>query len=132
MKLHTDKLKFAFATYEAAHENVLESVNLEHDQVSYDKEGEHFVKTEKLLVQFRDFAGACLNAASTFATDAISQLMNVPRVEIQSFDGAAASYVPLIAVFDEVVENVNITGQAKLKRLQQYTIVYCCIDMVYS
>ena len=121
VKLYTDKLKFAFAAYEAAHEVVLESVNIEEDQATYDKEGEQFVQTEELFVQSLQSAGACLNAASTSATDAISQLMNVPRVEIQSFDGAAVSYMTFIAVFDEVVGNANITGQAKLTRLLQYT-----------
>ena len=47
--------------------------------------------------------------------------MKVPRVEIQSFNGAAASYMTFVAVFDEVVGNVNISGQAKLTRLLQFT-----------
>ena len=47
------------------------------------------------------------------------QLMNVPRVEIKLFDGTAASYMTFMAVLDEVVGNVNITGQAKLTRLLQ-------------
>ena len=121
VKLYNDKLKFAFAAYEAAHEVVLESVNIEEDQDTYDKEGEQFVQTEELFVQSLQSAGACLNAASITATDAISQLMNVPRVEIQSFDGAVASYMTFIAVFDEVVGNANITCQAKLTRLLQCT-----------
>ena len=121
VKMYTDKLKFAFAAYEAAHDNVLESVNIEEDQATYDKEGEQFVQTEELFVQSLDSAGACLNAASTSTTDTISQLMNVPRVEIKLFDGTAASYMTFMAVFDEVVGNVNITGQAKLTRLLQYT-----------
>ena len=121
VKLYTDKLKFAFAAYEAAHEVVLESVNMEEHQATYDKEGEQFVQTEELFVQSLHSAGACLNAASTSTIDAISQLMNVPRVEIQSFDGAAASYMTFVAVFDEVVGNVNISGQAKLTRLLQFT-----------
>ena len=121
VKIYTDKLKFAFAAYEAAHDNVLESVNIEEDQATYDKEGEQFVQTEELFVQSLYSAGACLNAASTSATDTISQLMNVPRVEIKLFDGTATSYMTFIAVFDEVVGNVNITGQAKLTRLLQYT-----------
>ena len=95
VKLYTDKLKFAFAAYEASHEVVLESVNIKEDQATYDKEGEQFVQTEKLLVQSLQSADVCLNAASASATDAISQLMNVPRVEIQSFDGAGASYMTL-------------------------------------
>ena len=121
VKIYTDKLKFAFAAYEAAHDNVLESVNIEEDQATYDKEGEQFVQTKELFVQFLYSAGACLNAASTSTTDTISQLMNVPRVEIKLFDGTATSYMTFIAVFDEVVGNVNITGQAKLTRLLQYT-----------
>ena len=121
MKLYTDKLKFAFAAYEAAHEVVLESVNIEENQATYDKEGEQFVQTEELFVQSLHSAGACINASSTSATDTISQLMSVPRVEIQSFDGAAASYMTFVAVFDEVVGNVNISGQAKLTRLLQFT-----------
>ena len=121
VKIYTDKLKFAFAAYEAAHDNVLESVNIEEDQATYDKEGEQFVQTEELFVQSLYSAGACLNAASTSTTDTISQLMNVPRVEIKLFDGTATSYMTFIAVFDEVVGNVNITGQAKLTRLLQYT-----------
>ena len=121
VKLYTDKLKFAFAAYEAAHEVVLESVNIEENQATYDKEGEQFVQTEELFVQSLHSAGACINASSTSATDTISQLMSVPRVEIQSFDGAAASYMTFVAVFDEVVGNVNISGQAKLTRLLQFT-----------
>ena len=52
--------------------------------------------------------------------------MNVPRVEIKLFDGTAASYMTFMAVLDEVVGNVNITGQAKLTRLLQYTTAWCC------
>ena len=56
----------------------------------------------------------------------------MPRVEIKSFDGSAASYLTFMAVFDEIVGNVNITDQAKLTRLLQYTTgdarnaIECC------
>ena len=49
VKLYTDKLKFAFAAYEAAHEVVLESVNIEENQATYDKEGEQFVQLKNFL-----------------------------------------------------------------------------------
>ena len=119
VKLYIDKLKVAFAMYEAAHENLLESI--EDDQPAYDKEGEYFVQTEGLFVKSLDSARTCLNAASISTSDAISQLLNVPKVEIRSFDGTPASYLMFIAVFDEVVGNVNISCQAKLTRLLQYT-----------
>ena len=119
VKLYIDKLKVAFAMYEAAHENLLESLG--DDQSAYDKEGECFVQTEELFVKSLDSSRTCLDAASTSTSDAISQLLNVPKVEIRSFDGTPASYLMFIAVFDEVVGNVNISCQAKLTRLLQYT-----------
>ena len=105
--------------YEAAHENLLESI--EDGQPAYDKEGEYFVHTEELFVKSLDSARTCLDAASISTSDAISHLLNVPKVEIRSFDGTPASYLMFTAVFDEVVGNVNISCQAKLTRLLQYT-----------
>ena len=119
VKLYIDKLKVAFAMYEAAHENLLESI--EDDQPAYDKEGEYFVQTEGLFVKSLDSARTCLDATAISTGDAISQLLNVPKVEIRSFDGTPASYLMFTAVFDEVVGNVNISCQAKLTRLLQYT-----------
>ena len=118
VKLYIDKLKVAFAMYEAAHENLLESI--EDDQPAYDKEGEYFVQTEELFVKSLGSARTCLDAASISTSDG-SQLLNVPKVEIRSFDGTPASYLMFIAVFDEVVGNVNISFQAKLTRLLPYT-----------
>ena len=119
VKLYIDKLKAAFAMYEAAHEDLLNSI--EDDLFAYDEQGECFVQTEELYVKSLKSASVCIDAESTSLTSAVSQLMNMPRVEIKSFDGSAASYLTFMAVFDEIVGNVNITDQAKLTRLLQYT-----------
>ena len=119
VKLYIDKLKVAFAMYEAAHEDLLNSIK--DDLFAYDEQGECFVQTEELYVKSLKSASVCIDAESTSTTSAISQLMNMPRVEIKSFDGSAASYLTFMAVFDEIVGNVNITDQAKLTRLLQYT-----------
>ena len=74
-----------------------------------------------IFVKSLGSARTCLDAASISTSDAISQLLNVPKVEIRSFDGTPASYLMFTAVFDEVVGNVNISCQAKLTRLLQYT-----------
>ena len=54
------------------------------------------------------------------------------RTGVKSFDGTPTSYLSFMAVFDEMVGNVNIGGQAKLTRLLQYTMgtarvaIDCC------
>ena len=119
VKLYTDKLKVAFAVYEEAHESVIES--LKDDQAACDRQGELFVQMEEHFVESLGSARSCIGEETTSTTNTVAQLLNMPKVEIKSFDGTPTSYLSFIAVFDEMVGNVNIGGQAKLTRLLQYT-----------
>ena len=119
VKLYTDKLKVAFAVYEEAHESVIES--LKDDQAACDRQGELFVQMEEHFVESLGSARSCIGEETTSTTNAVAQLLNMPKVEIKSFDGTPTSYLSFMAVFDEIVGNVNIGGQAKLTRLLQYT-----------
>ena len=49
VKLCTDKLKFAFAAYEAAHEVVLESVNIEENQATMTRKVSSLCKLKNFL-----------------------------------------------------------------------------------
>ena len=46
-------------------------------------------------------------------------LMHLPKVELDKFDGNPLEYLTFIAVFDEVVDNTVMDGQVKLTRLLQ-------------
>ena len=48
-------------------------------------------------------------------------LMHLPKVELDKFDGNPLEYLTFIAVFDEVVDNTVMDGQIMLTRLLQYT-----------
>ena len=48
-------------------------------------------------------------------------LMHLPKVELDKFDGNPVEYLTFIAVFDEVVDSTVMDGQVKLTRLLQYT-----------
>ena len=116
VNLYTDKLKVVFAVYEEAHENVIESL-----KDACDREGELFVQTEEHFVESLGSARSCIGEETTSTTNAVAQLLNMPKVDIKSFDGTPTSYLSFMAVFDEMIGNVNIGGQAKLTRLLQYT-----------
>ena len=48
-------------------------------------------------------------------------VMHLPKVEVDKFDGNPLEYLTFIAVFDEVVDSTVMDGQVKLTRLLQYT-----------
>ncbi len=48
-------------------------------------------------------------------------VMHLPKVELDKFDGNPLEYLTFIAVFDEVVGSTAMDGQVKLTRLLQYT-----------
>ena len=48
-------------------------------------------------------------------------LLHLPKVELDKFDGNPLEYLTFIAVFDEVVGSSVMDGQIKLTRLLQYT-----------
>ena len=49
-------------------------------------------------------------------------LMNLPKVELQPYDGKPSTYYAFMAAFDETVDKVAGDGQLKLLRLMQYTV----------
>ena len=56
--------------------------------------------------------------------DAVSNLvtlLNLPKVEIDCFDGNPRDYQSFISTFDEMIDSVLDDGQLKLVRLLQYT-----------
>ena len=53
-------------------------------------------------------------------SDLINSL-NVPKVEIDKFEGNPLDYLTFMAIFDEVVHTKVMDGQVKLTRLLQYT-----------
>jgi hypothetical protein len=67
------------------------------------------------------------DAMSTASSgDSLSQmdflsLINLPKVELETFDGDPLRYHSFLAVFDENVDSLSQDGRAKLTRLLQYT-----------
>ena len=51
----------------------------------------------------------------------LSSLLNVPKVELDIFDGDPLKYQSFLAIFDEIVDSKISDGQIKLTRLLQYT-----------
>ena len=64
--------------------------------------------------------------SSISSTDSLSDkdslmLMNLPKVELETFDGDPLKYHSFFAVFDENVDSLSQEGATKLTRLLQYT-----------
>jgi hypothetical protein len=51
----------------------------------------------------------------------VINLINLPKVELETFDGDPAKYHSFITVFDEVVDQATKDDRVKLTRLMQYT-----------
>ena len=51
----------------------------------------------------------------------LANMLNIPKVEIDKFDGSPLEYQAFISVFDEVVDSQSSDNHVKLTRLLQYT-----------
>ena len=58
---------------------------------------------------------------SAIAQSDLINSLNVPKVEIDKFEGNPLDYLMFMAIFDEVVHTKVMDGQVKLNRLLQYT-----------
>ena len=58
---------------------------------------------------------------SAIAQSDLINNLNVPKVEIDKFEGNPLDYLTFMAIFDEVVHTKVMDGQVKLTRLLQYT-----------
>ena len=58
---------------------------------------------------------------SAIAQSDLINSLNVPKVEIDKFEGNPLDYLTFMAIFDEVVHTKVMDGQVKLTRLLQYT-----------
>ena len=51
----------------------------------------------------------------------LANMLNIPKVEIDKFDGSPLEYQAFISVFDEVVDSKSSDNHVKVTRLLQYT-----------
>lgn len=122
VKCQLEKLNAAFKLYESANNEVL--VAFEDDPDRYDKEALGFVEQETLYIDSVNKANNYLeggNATEPTSVEVMSQLINIPKVELKSFDGKCIDFLSFMAIFDETVDNAPISGQAKLTRLLGFT-----------
>ena len=61
------------------------------------------------------------STASTTSSVDLVGMMNLPKVDLEPFDGDAIKYHTFMSVFDENVDKVLKDGNSKLMRLLQYT-----------
>ena len=55
------------------------------------------------------------------ALAAISQILNMPKMELETFDGAAATYQRFISIFNQVIEPSTSDQTVRLTRLFSHT-----------
>ena len=119
VKTTITKLNSAFDEYETAHEEVLASII--ENQTKCDSEDKEFIQMEMNYVESLKAANKFLKDDTPRISTDIAYLLNIPKVEIHSFDGTPSRYLSFVAIFDETVGKTSIDGQSKLTRLLQYT-----------
>ena len=61
----------------------------------------------------------------------LAQVLSLPRVDIEIFDGDPMRYHSFMSLFDECVDKVTDDNQTKLTRLFQFT-TGCAKDSIRS
>ena len=87
------------------------------------------VRSAKAWLKMQEGDGANEREVAVNRSDVMSAIaqadlinsLNVPKVEIDKFEGNPLDYLTFMAIFDEVVHTKVMDGQVKLTRLLQYT-----------
>ena len=136
VKERLNTIKGSFQVFETAHD-------LYHDGLADDDDIEESdswfqqvqtsyvagVRSAKAWLKMQEDDGANEREVAVNRSDVMSAIaqadlinsLNVPKVEIDKFEGNPLDYLTFMAIFDEVVHTKVMDGQVKLTRLLQYT-----------
>ena len=122
-----DKLMEAFDKFAELHERYHETIETDEEVEESDK---YFLDYQKIyidaLTRAQDFVGEKDNnikpdpEVKPSSVDVLN-LVNLPKVELDIFDGDPMQYHNFMAIFDEHVGNTPVNDSMKLTRLLQYT-----------
>ena len=148
VKLTMEKMKASFAKFEEVHERFQASLeegaeadesetyfnNAQDEYVASLIVGKEFVKTfHSEGTSQKPDPDKASQQPSPSAVD-FASYMNLPKVELEPFDGDPLQYRSFLALFDEHVHRVSVDEPMKLSRLLQYTtgkakeaIRYCAL-----
>ena len=119
VKAALDKCKAAYNEFETAHDALLASLTSDPEAAS--TEDDSFTDVQELYLQAYTDANAVINPATKSNTQSCSteliDVMDAPRVVLETFDGNDSQYVLFMAAFDELVHNKFKSDRAKLTRL---------------
>lgn len=128
VKTRVQQLKESFLTFEGSHDEYHAALQ---SQVELSTSDQYFSEAQSAYVQSLREAKAWLAAAvpstqaatSSTAMDmsSLMSLMNLPKVELEAYDGDPTKYHTFIAVFNEAIGDVLKDDKLKLTRLLQYT-----------
>lgn len=133
-----ESLKTKFKQFEEVHDQYHELLKSENDILAsedyyYAKRKEyvdtvmkvkqwlHSVKTAPKNEDNRDKSEVKSDNFSEIIQGSIASLVNLPKIELEVFDGDPLKFHSFLAIFDENVHNVVTDGRMRLTRLLQYT-----------
>ena len=107
-----DALQLAHDEY---HETLTEEASVEESEQYFELLDESYVVALKELGSYRE-------AITRPDENVLAQVLSLPRIEIEKFDGNPMNYYNFVAVFNECVDKEISDCQTKLVRLFQLTI----------
>ena len=136
VKERLDIVKGSFRDFEIAHDlyhdGLVDDDDIEESDSWFQQVQTNYVagvRSAKAWLKTREDDGAIEREVAVDRSDMMSAItqsdlinsLNVPKVEIDKFEGNPLDYLTFMAIFDEVVHTKVMDGQVKLTRLLQYT-----------
>ena len=136
VKERLDIVKRSFRDFEIAHDlyhdGLVEDDDVEESDSWFQQVQTSYVagvRSAKAWLKTQEDDGAIEREVAVDRSDIMSAItqsdlinsLNVPKVEIDKFEGNPLDYLTFMAIFDEVVHTKVMDGQVKLTRLLQYT-----------
>ena len=117
-------VKQAFNDFEASNNKLYALIDDEQDLQECDK---YFLEAEAVYTTSLEAVNVWLNPVSpsvTSSTSTDSQLLtavNLPKLELSTYDGDPMLYYSFFTAFDELVDSSSASASSKLTRLRTYT-----------
>ena len=145
VKRRAGKIKLKFTEFERVHDEYHDSLDDEteiddSEQYFYDTQNNYVasLKSIKAYIAERKAEETAIKAEAeqkqAVSRNELLELVNLPKLELDAYDGDPLKYHSFLAVFDEHVDRVTHDPGVKLSRLLQYTtgrakeaIRYCSI-----
>ena len=136
VKERLDIVKGSFRDFEIAHDlyhdGLVDDDDIEESDSWFQQVQTNYVagvRSAKAWLKTQEDDGAIEHEVAVDRSDMMSAItqsdlinsLNVPKVEIDKFEGNPLDYLTFMAIFDEVVHTKVMDGQVKLTRLLQYT-----------